>query len=356
MSARLLTDQSRADSAIVELDAEILGTFTVAPDGCGYFSPRLAYGVRYVLELEGLCRAGFWTLLSSYAAVDAVYLYGVVAVGTDFQKPCANLRFDSKRAPLPFYKDGERHLYRFAVIGTGEKVAVSFMHELPRPRGVLAATVYLPTAEDAEILGRAQATEDATALALERERTDERSKRIRELTAAVDDFAHYEDPAFLRNYAVKNTAALLKERKQIIEETVRFHADAEFVDLLKRVAPNVYERSRWRARALAFAEQVAVQPSKTPRKARAAKMPALPPPRPRLTPDEYRARELARLDVRVKDALALVEKQQRTRQATEEMLDQLGVDADDREMYRQTVARVFDENEEAPDALAAKKF
>lgn len=145
----------------------------------------------------------------------------------------------------------------------------------------------------------------------EKARTEERHRRRRELAAArgaavalplereerlavaireVADYPHYSNLAWVERYARQNTRLLLRRADTIRERDRNFHAkrnsrvhdgDSTSVAVdLKKHAPEMYARHRWKVAALAIAEQVAVEPTKAAR----------PRSRKKETREEYAAR------------------------------------------------------------------
>jgi hypothetical protein len=98
---------------------------------------------------------------------------------------------------------------------------------------------------------------------------------------------NYGDDDWIKNYARKYTANLLERRPKIESDYIKFHKDSDFIAHIKTEAPEVYKRAIWQFRALTEAERVDVEG--TDRR------------RPAPTPEQYREREMRRLQVQAQD-------------------------------------------------------
>lgn len=118
----------------------------------------------------------------------------------------------------------------------------------------------------------------------------------------LDYFPHRTDPTFIERYARAHLDALLRERHGIIDD----FRELQDIPELQRDHPERYQRELYRLRALAVAEQLAVEPKPIPVAAEkpAPSLKAVPEPTPRLTPEEWRVRMLRRKREKLKDLIA----------------------------------------------------
>jgi len=91
-----------------------------------------------------------------------------------------------------------------------------------------------------------------------REAEDRRQSRVRELILRYEceAFDVFEQDGWLKAYAKNHSDKLLSEEGLILDESLVFHQDTRFIELLKQQAPHVYKRAVWRQRALAYAYDV----------------------------------------------------------------------------------------------------
>lgn len=89
---------------------------------------------------------------------------------------------------------------------------------------------------------------------------ERKRKRVLDVVDLFEHFPHYADPTFIDHYAHLERASLIRAREEILKAHQAFHADADFVALLRRQSPETYERACWRMKALAVAEQITVVP------------------------------------------------------------------------------------------------
>lgn len=122
-----------------------------------------------------------------------------------------------------------------------------------------------------------------------RELEAEYEQRLYDAAVRLDLFSHYEDPAFLQKAAATYKKSLMGGRDDIVKEHVALHRDRNFIEYLRHHRPELYERSIWRMKALALAEQLAVE---TPKK-------------PKLTEAEVRSFKVHRRERDIIDVMAL---------------------------------------------------
>jgi hypothetical protein len=139
---------------------------------------------------------------------------------------------------------------------------------------------------------------------------------------------HLEDETYLTAYARKHREELLAQQWEIVKDYVLFQADSE---LLERLPPHVIERRCWKMRAFSIAERLDAeerQPEKQPR---------------RLTPEEFRERNLRQRAVKALDAIALARAKKAAQREAEEQLAAEGVDDVELQQVCQAIADTYDE-------------
>jgi hypothetical protein len=122
--------------------------------------------------------------------------------------------------------------------------------------------------------------------------------RVTHLELAYTACPHYLQSDFLENYAKKHTEKLIYRREEILENFHALHEDGEFVEYLKQTHPHLYLFAKWETICLALAEkhEAATRDDGTPINE---------PPKKKLTPEEWREREVRRQQVRIEDKIAL---------------------------------------------------
>lgn len=131
------------------------------------------------------------------------------------------------------------------------------------------------------------------------------------------------DDRFLADYARKNKSNLLNDRSRIEQRCRELHEDRALVAMLRRERPEIYERAIGEMRALTLAQRFDVE------------APPAPPPRKKISPEEFRARMIRREQIRREDKIergrARVEAMLEARQ----MLEQYELDEADRSLLGQ---------------------
>lgn len=94
----------------------------------------------------------------------------------------------------------------------------------------------------------------------EEERVRQFDDRMRRLAIRYREFPHYDDPTFLAGHARLHGPDLIRRRNEILSANDSLHRPIEFIELLRTVAPEIYERALWEIRALALAERFAAEP------------------------------------------------------------------------------------------------
>jgi len=123
-------------------------------------------------------------------------------------------------------------------------------------------------------------------------------QRVQELELAYTACPHYLQPDFLDNYAKKHTKKLIYRREKIMEDFYALHDDPEFIVYLKQYHAHLYLFAKWETICLALAEKLeaATWDDGTPINA---------PPKRKLTPEEWREREVRRQQIKIDDKIAL---------------------------------------------------
>lgn len=156
-------------------------------------------------------------------------------------------------------------------------------------------------------------------------------ERIRALTIQFGPFDIYEDESHLEDYAKKNMTTLLATREEIMTAYIELHADQSFMIRLKADAPQVYTRAIFQARALARAERLAAQP---------------PPPRKKLTPEEFRAFLVRREEVKAADERAKARVKIENMLKAREDLAQYDLDPDERQqLENELIDKILEQSE-----------
>lgn len=131
---------------------------------------------------------------------------------------------------------------------------------------------------------------------------EERQRRCKELETyqreldrlkiEFEDRPHFEDDAWVAQYAEAHLDELLQEREKIISGHHAFHKNPDYIAYLKEHGPQYYRRATWKMRALAAAEAHEVQGKKKQRR----------------TPEEFRENALTWERTKIEDetAMALV--------------------------------------------------
>ena len=155
-------------------------------------------------------------------------------------------------------------------------------------------------------------------------------EQVNALELAYTACPHYLQAEFRENYAKKHARELIQRREEIMEQYRAFHEDGEFVQFLKQAHPDLYAFAKWETVCLALAEkfEAAHRDDGTPINA---------PPKQKLTPEEWRAKQVKRQQVRIEDKIALaqarLESLTRARQIlNEHNLEDLGLGEMEREL------------------------
>ncbi len=144
-------------------------------------------------------------------------------------------------------------------------------------------------------------------------------ERVRELELQYAACPHYLQSDFLENHARKHTADLLARKDEILQGWVSFHEDVEFVDHLKQQFPHLYLMSKWEVVTLALAEkhEAATRDDGTPINE---------PPKKKLTPEEWRAKQVRRQQVKIEDKIAFAKARLESLTKARQLLDEYDLD------------------------------
>jgi hypothetical protein len=123
------------------------------------------------------------------------------------------------------------------------------------------------------------------------------AEQVHALELAYEASPHYLQADFRDNYAKKHTLDLLDRREEILEQNNAFHKNGEFVEFLKQFHPHLYSFAKWETVCLALAE-------KHEASTRADGTPINEPPKKKMTPEEWRDREVKRRQVKIEDKIA----------------------------------------------------
>jgi hypothetical protein len=123
------------------------------------------------------------------------------------------------------------------------------------------------------------------------------AERVHALELAYEASPHYLQADFRENFAKKHTWDLIERREEILEHYNAFHEDGEFVEFLKQAHPHLYAFAKWETVCLALAE-------KHEASTRADGTPINEPPKKKMTPEEWREREVRRRQVKIDDKIA----------------------------------------------------
>jgi hypothetical protein len=142
-------------------------------------------------------------------------------------------------------------------------------------------------------------------------------ERLRKLSL---EFANpnYSDDDWVKNYARKYASDLLKRKPKIESDYIKFHKDSNYIQHIKTEAPEVYKRAIWQFRALTEAERVDVEG--TDRR------------RPAPTPEQYREREMRRLQVQAQDHIRRAVEVETAVQRYRHTLEELELELDEEEI------------------------
>lgn len=322
------------------------------PNGAELFLPMLPPKSKCLITVEGVYE--FWRLFYGWVRADAAY---ICAPDGRFALPYDGVRLDRKQQPMKLYcEDRESHRYGF-VVSTGTQPA--------RPSLTLVCPGRIPLGDDGRIssLGPWRSIRGSLEVSLRVSAAEERrqvehhpiagqghQKSVRwveEQIRRYADFAHYADEGFLRDLATKHTAELIASRDATLEDWNAFHADPARIAMLTEKSPATYERARYRVRALAIAEQLAVRP---PAEDKAPAPQLSPPCKP--THEEWLERNLRHRRNKATDAIARA----REKLAVVVTLDELGLDPDERERYLAEIDEAFADAEPNEGAFNAKKL
>lgn len=113
--------------------------------------------------------------------------------------------------------------------------------------------------------------------------------RVQDLSALAVASPQYLDEGFIRQYAQAHCQQLLQQKQFILTDFLHFSRDGKFLGYLRQRAPELITWRTWLVRALSIAEQLAVGP----------------PPRPRRTAEEIRARKVRRKQARIDDEITI---------------------------------------------------
>ena len=123
------------------------------------------------------------------------------------------------------------------------------------------------------------------------------AERVHALELAYDASPHFLQADFRENYAKKHTQELIRRREQIMENYRALHEDGEFIEHLKQYHPHLYAFAKWETICLALAERHEAAH-------RADGTPINEPPKKKMTPEEWRDREVRRRQVKIDDKIA----------------------------------------------------
>jgi hypothetical protein len=124
------------------------------------------------------------------------------------------------------------------------------------------------------------------------------AERVHALELAYEASPHFLQADYRENFAKKHARELIKRREEIMEHFRALHEDGEFVEYLKQTHPHLYAFAKWETVCLALAE-------KHEASTRDDGTPINEPPKKKLTPEEWRANQVRRQQVKIEDKIAL---------------------------------------------------
>jgi hypothetical protein len=156
------------------------------------------------------------------------------------------------------------------------------------------------------------------------------AERVRALELAYEASPHFLHSDFRENYAKKHARELITRRELIMETYRALHDDGEFVEFLKQSHAHLYAFAKWETVCLALAE-------KHEASTRDDGTPINEPPKKKLTPEEWREREVRRRQVKIEDKIAFakarLESLMNVRQLLEEYdLEELNAESVEQEL------------------------
>ena len=155
----------------------------------------------------------------------------------------------------------------------------------------------------------------AALLGNERDPQKRLQDRVAELELAYTACPHYLESEYLQNYAKKHAAQLIARREQILKNFQHFHKDSAFVEHLKQHHPHLLLFAKWETVCLAIAEkhEAAFRDDGTPIDA---------PPRKKFTPEEWRANEVRKQQIKIDDKIALLKARLQSMVEAREIMEQ----------------------------------
>jgi len=148
------------------------------------------------------------------------------------------------------------------------------------------------------------------------------AEQVHALELAYEASPHYLQADFRENFAKKHYADLIDRRDEILEDYNAFNEDGEFVEFLKQTHPHLYSFAKWEIVCLALAEkhEAAHQADGTPINE---------PPKKKMTPEEWRERQVRRRQVKIEDKIAFAKARLESLMNVRQLLEEYDSEDDD---------------------------